>query len=184
MKISALILFMVLAAGQAYARLGETLEEIENRVGKLEFSEKNGYLNGTAKEVAGFTRIIFTFYKKELWGLETNRCIQVEYFKGYKNTPLNQRYTVSDAEQLLKRNYPNVEMRSTGLTKDILSPLGISNSSLQIWQGSGEEGGIATLELVNDDSMPKFRLECKSYKIWQETSVRRQRDNKKAYDKL
>ena len=75
-------------------------------------------------------------------------------------------------------------MRSTGLTKDILSPLGISNSSLQIWQGSGEEGGIATLELVNDDSMPKFRLECKSYKIWQETSVRRQRDNKKAYDKL
>ena len=184
MKISALILFMVLAAGQAYARLGETLEEIEKRVGKLEFSEKNGYLNGTAKDVAGFTRIIFTFYKKELWGQETDRCIQVEYFKAYKDTPSDQRYTVSDAEQLLKRNYPNVEMRSTRLTKDILSPIGISNSSLQIWQGSGEEGGIATLELVNDDSMPKFRLECKSYKIWQETSVRRQRDNKKAYDKL
>jgi hypothetical protein len=193
MNISGLILLLVLVAGQAYARLGETLEEIEKRVGKLEFSEKDeysdnhDYLYATANEVSGFTRITFTFYKKELWGQKTNKCIAVVYFADYKKTAINKRYTISDAEELVKRNYPNVEINEIGPRKDRLKPIGISDSYYNSWHARGEGGGMATLDIVEDIKRPWFSLKCRSREIqknYLEKCEAKEQEKKKTYEKL
>jgi hypothetical protein len=193
MKKNALLLLLILVAGQAYARLGETIEEIEKRVGKLEFSDKNeypesnDYMYATANDVSGFTRITFTFYKKELWGQKTNKCIKVVYFADYKKTAINKRYTILDAEELVKRNYPNVEIKEVGPIKDQLKPIGITDSYSNSWHAYGEGGGMATLTIVEDIKCPSFSLGCRSREIqknYLEKCEAKEQEKKKTYDKL
>jgi hypothetical protein len=187
MKKNALFVFLILAAGQTHARLGETLEQIEKRVGNLQFSDGKDYLYATANDVAGFTRITFTFYKKELWSQKTSKCIKVSYFADYSKTPTKDRYTVIDAEKMIKRNYPNVEMKEVGSVKDSLKAIGISESYSNSWWARGEDGGFARLRIREDIKGPSFWLECRSHEI-QKNDVANHDDEElmkeKKYDKL
>jgi len=194
MKKNALLLLLILVAGQAYARLGETVEEIEKRVGKLEFSDKceypesNDYMYATANDVSGFTRITFTFYKKELWGQKTNKCIKVVYFADYKKTAINKRYTILDAEELVKRNFPGVNMKVGLSYKGRLKPIGIKDSFYQDWHGGrGDEGGFASIDIIEDVESPWFSLGCCTREI-QKNYIKKceanEQEKKNAYDKL
>ena len=109
----------------------------------------------------------------------------MEYFADYRETPHDQRYSISDAKELVKRNYPNVEMTLWSADKvNLEAPRPPPGCSLRIWQGMGENGGVACLILYADNITPSFKLTCRSNEIQKDGNEKQEREKKQKYQKL
>jgi hypothetical protein len=74
-------------------------------------------------------------------------------------------------------------MSLLGLNEDAAWALALPGSSLQVWRGMGENGGIAYL-LLCKGSAPSFDLTCRSYKIQKDDYEKQDQEKKKKYDNL
>ena len=93
--------------GTAEARLGETIEEIEKRLGTLHTEDHFTYpedcFQGTVEGRGGFDKIVHTFFKKD----SEKRCVSIIYLKGFEK--IEDAYRFEDAKKLLKKNFPRTE---------------------------------------------------------------------------
>jgi hypothetical protein len=100
----------------------------------------------------------------------------------------NKRYTISDGEELVKRNFPGVNMKVGLSYKGRLKPIGIKDSFYQDWYGGrGDEGGFASIDIIEDVESPSFALKCCNREI-QKNYIKKceanEQEKKNAYDKL
>jgi len=120
--------------GTAEARLGETMEEIEKRVGALQIRDDKIFpedcLNGVAEGQGGFDKIIFTFFKAD----SEKKCVNVQYIK-YSETLEGLGFKFEDAKKLLEKNFSG-----TRPALDRSSTQGIRNGEQEsdLWEASWE----------------------------------------------
>jgi len=115
--------------GSAEARLGETMEEIEKRLGTLEIrgDKKNpDLLYGIARNKRGVDAIHFYFYKNDI---KPARCVKVLYGKGY-NSADEIALTPKDAREMVEETFPK-------------------NAKLEIVKQEGVLGDVATSRYWN-----------------------------------
>ena len=167
MRISIIVLLISSICGLAHARLGETLQQIEKRYGKLEDDSGKDYcyrwdldyypevLRFTAREKNGFDIIYFYFLK----GKGEPKCSSVKYLKfyeynnGIKTTPI-------DAKRLLEENY-----HQGALLMKIIDSKGIDGDKVinemwsALWNGpKGEEAEARSG--MGTGFQPHFSIRC------------------------
>jgi hypothetical protein len=148
MRISIIVLLISSICGLAQARLGETLQQLENRYGKLEDDSAKDYcyqwdfdyypevLRFTARKKNGFDEIYFYFLK----GKAEPKCSSVKYLKfyeynnGIKTTPI-------DVRRLFEENYhKEAQLMKIKESKGIDGDKVINKMWSALWKGpKGEE---------------------------------------------
>jgi len=118
----AILLGGLALVGTAEARLGETIEEIEKRVGELEIRDdkKNpDLLYGIARNKRGVDAINFYFYKSDI---KPARCVKVLYGKGYKSAD-EISLTPKDGRELVEETFPKYAkleiLKQEGVSGDV-----------------------------------------------------------------
>jgi len=148
MKKSIIFLLISSICGLAQARLGETLQQLEIRYGKLEDDSTKDYcyqwdfdyypevLRFTARKKNGFDEIYFYFLK----GKAEPKCSSVKYLKFYeynneiKTTPI-------DVRRLIEENYhKEAQLMKIKESKGIDGDKVINKMWSALWKGpKGEE---------------------------------------------
>jgi hypothetical protein len=163
------VAFLALLAllGTAEARLGETTEEIEKRVGSLKLQPDPRYpeelLDGKVIRSAGFDWIKYTFLKKDA---PPQKCVKIFFYKSYK-TRLEVEFTPKEVGELLLKNFPDPASamkikESRGIVGDVATDLAWE----VVWEG--ERGERARAELKEDEGEWTFCLwvESPSFTAW------------------
>jgi len=146
MKSLLVALFLSVALlGTAEARLGETYEEVEKRLGVLEVvtSEYPELIKARIDERGGFSAIVFYFFKDT--ENKPTTCCFVQYMKTSDDIE-KIGFTPKDAGVLLAKNFPNpasaMEIKvAEGVAKD----QAVRETWTIIWQGAKGENAVAEL---------------------------------------
>ena len=167
MKISILVLLISSICGLAQARLGETLQQLEIRYGKLEDDSTKDYcyqwdfdyypevLRFTARKKNGFDEIYFYFLK----GKAEPKCSSVKYLKFYeynngtKTTPI-------DVRRLVEENYhKEAKLMKIKQSKGIDGDKVINKMWSALWKGpKGEEAEAQSG--IGGGFQPHFSIRC------------------------
>ena len=181
--------------GTAEARLGETLEEIEKRLGKLEFKESRyshpGLIGGGAYDKEGFSFIVHSFYKNDG---EPRRCVDIMYSKGYKFLE-DITLSLKDAEKIIGENFPGVAMKIIeSKTQPVIMTFidkGGKEESVTFkewsvhWAGPTGESADAQV-FLDSEFRPVFLVGCKSARVFKEIkdSWEKEKDADPRYNKV
>ena len=154
--------------GTAEARLGETIEEIEARVGTLLMRDNETFpedcFDGVAEGQDGFDKIIFTFLKND----SKKKCARVQYLKFYEKVgDINMRF--EDAKKILEENFPGSK---PALTRDSLETIRNGEQTRGLWEarwearsGYGAVSRVALSEGQDERGMYVFEFSCQDARI-------------------
>jgi len=156
--------------GTAKARLGETLEEIEKRVGKLEeASYEEAKFNNPKIRVlrtlnqSGITQTDFMFFKMD--DPETAKCVGVSYTKVYSEN--DRRITLEQAKKIIQENLPTFPLGFSVCHMKNVSDKGWGHSTTgDLWEiGWAIPNGGASVSVVNLESPRTTVIGCLSYRL-------------------
>ena len=168
-------------SGTAGARLGETIEEIENRVGILEIRDNQfnpDLISGGAFEIEGFSFIIHEFYKNDE---DPRRCVGISYHKCYESFD-EVTLSLKDAEELIAKTFPGVEMKviKSKTQPIILTTVGKDDSIKDsitfkewtvMWSGRAGEHAMAQV-FLDSEFRPVFLVSCQSARLFKDNYER------------
>jgi hypothetical protein len=165
--IGAILLGGLATAAAVQARLGETVQEIENRVGKLK--EANFKYTGIrlfrAHNKSGFTQIDYMFFKAD--DPQTAKCIGVMYLKVFSEG--DQKITFEEAKKTIQENLPTFPVGfKVGPLKNVSDRgWGLSTNG-DLWEVYWAiPNGGASASAVNLESPRAILISCLSYRyVW------------------
>ena len=167
MRISVIVLLISSICGLAQARLGETLQQLEIRYGKLEDDSTKDYcyqwdfdyypevLRFTARKKNGFDEIYFYFLK----GKAEPKCSSVKYLKFYEyNNEI--KTTLIDVRRLVEENYhKEAQLMKIKESKGIDGDKVINKMWSALWKGpKGEEAEAQSG--IGGGFQPHFSIRC------------------------
>lgn len=154
--------------GTAEARLGETIEEIEARVGTLLVRDNKVFpedcSDGVAEGQGGFDKILFTFFKND----PKKKCVRVQYLKYFEKVgDVNMRF--EDAKKLLDKNFPGSK---PALDRASLKGIHNGEQTDDFWEagwearsGAGAFSSVALSEGQDGRVMYVFSFSCEDAKF-------------------
>jgi len=163
----AILLGGLALVGAAQARLGETMQEIEKRVGKCEEATYKypGIRLLRAFNQSGFTQTDFMFFKMD--DPQTAKCVGVLYLKVYSEK--DEMISLEDAKKTIQENLPTFPVGfKVGPMKNISDKgWGLSTAG-DLWEVYWAiPNGGASASAVNLESPRAIVISCLSYRyVW------------------
>jgi len=167
----------------ADARLGETYDQIEQRLGvnllntRKEKLYDDQVIEMEAKHVGGFDTIVFLFFRDD--NNKPKTCVAISYFK-FSAKKEDIEFTPQDVGTLLAKNYTNPDLdmrikRSEGIVGD----QAVAEKWSAEWEGKNGEWACARKGVDQKSRLPYFfHLQCIS-KEWSDYLEKRHLEEEK-----